>query len=220
MCPRAVLSEASASESGTRRVGKGFVGEGKIPLLFSLSKASAGGRAGCLWARRERIWRQSWSAAWLREPRGRRWRGGGENTEKCGVTRAPREGGGCWKIRGRRCGASGSCKDPRRACWPRLTALGCGLCLRGLVGFSGSGVLIQLMVVRRTLWTQHASLLLEVSMVIASLGLPCWLCHFPGRSCFPSEHVCFLIHEKEIRWPTSESCCEDSMKKRRSHACY
>ena len=33
-------------------------------------------------------------------------------TEECGVTRAAREGGGCWKIRGRRCGASGSCKDP------------------------------------------------------------------------------------------------------------
>ena len=64
---------------------------------------------------------------------------------------------------------------------------------------AGSGVLIQLMVVRRTLWTQQARLLLEVSMVIAGLGLPCWLCHFPGRSCFPSEHVRFLIHEKEIR---------------------
>ena len=47
MWPRAILSEASASESGTPRVGTGFVEEGKIPLLFSLSTASAGGRAGC-----------------------------------------------------------------------------------------------------------------------------------------------------------------------------
>ena len=109
---------------------------------------------------------------------------------------------------------------PWRACWPRLTALGCGLCLRGLVGFYKSSVLLQHRVITRALWTQHASLLLDVSMVTASLRLPCWLCHFPGRSCFTSEHVRFLIPEKEIRWHTSESCCEDSVKKRISHACY
>lgn len=47
MCPRAVLSEASASERVHAGWGKGFVGEGKIPSWL-LSKASAGGRAGCL----------------------------------------------------------------------------------------------------------------------------------------------------------------------------
>lgn len=41
---------------------------------------------------------------------------------------SPREGGGCWKIRGRRCGASGSCKDlPSGPADPGLLPLGCGV---------------------------------------------------------------------------------------------
>ena len=133
--PRAILSEASASESGTPRVGTGFV-EGKTPLLFPPSTASAGGRAGCLRARRERTWRQSWSAAWLREPCGRRWRGGGENTDSrlwCDPScKGGRRG---WKtqrqeMRGRRQlqvppeGAAGSCKYPLKGLLTKAYCLG------------------------------------------------------------------------------------------------